>query len=120
MKRLTITLIFSILLFASCDNAADYRTKLPDETRVQNMLDARWGMFLHFSLGTFSNEEWTKGINNPAYFNPTQINTDQWCRVAKEAGMGYIILVSKHHDGFCLWDTKTTDFKSTNSPIKKD
>lgn len=121
MTRFYIFWMVSLsLLFSSCKNSVDYRTKLPDETRVQNMLKAQWGMFLHFSLGTFSNQEWTQGITDPAYFNPKRINTDQWCRVAKEAGMGYIILVAKHHDGFCLWNTKTTDFKSTNSPLKKD
>ena len=111
--------ILIMLLIVSC-YSTDYRKKLPDDVRVKNMLDAKWGMFLHFSLGTFSNQEWTKGITDPAYFNPTKINTDQWCQVARDAGMGYIILVAKHHDGFCLWDTKTTEFKANNSPIKKD
>ena len=113
---IVLFVFFSVL---SCKHT-DYHTRLPDNIRVKNMLDARWGMFLHFSLGTFSNQEWTKGISDPSFFNPKQIQTDQWCRVAKEAGMGYIILVAKHHDGFCLWDTQTTDFKSTNSPAKKD
>lgn len=116
-KTLLALLICAALI---CCKISDYRIKLPDEVRVKNMLDAKWGMFLHFSLGTFSNQEWTMGVTDPAYFNPTQINTDQWCRVAKDAGMGYIILVAKHHDGFCLWDTKTTEFKATNSPLKKD
>ena len=109
-----------VILLTACQQKPDYLTKLTDEVRVKNMLDARWGMFLHFSLGTFSNQEWTQGITDPAFFNPKQINTDQWCEVAKDAGMGYIILVAKHHDGFCLWDTKTTEFKTTNSALKKD
>lgn len=116
----TLWLITTVILLTACNQKTDYHIKLPDDIRVKNMLDAKWGMFLHFSLGTFSNEEWTMGITDPAFFNPKRINTDQWCRVAKEAGMGYIILVAKHHDGFCLWDTKTTKFKSTNSPVKKD
>lgn len=119
MKK--VLLLFTVLLAGviSCKER-DYTRKQPDDVRVKNMLDAKWGMFLHFSLGTFSNQEWTQGITDPAFFNPKQINTDQWCRVAKEAGMGYIIFVAKHHDGFCLWDTRTTEFKSTNSPSKKD
>lgn len=111
--------VIIVILFHSC-TFNDHRQKFSDTARVKKMLDAKWGMFLHFSLGTFSNQEWTKGITDPAFFNPTQVNTDQWCHVAQEAGMGYIILVAKHHDGFCLWDTKTTGFKSTNSPLKKD
>ena len=91
-----------------------------DSTRIFNMLQSKWGMFLHWSLGTFSGQEWTKGITDPGYFAAKNADTDQWCRVAKSAGMGYIIFVAKHHDGFCLWDTKTTNFKVTNSPLKKD
>jgi alpha-L-fucosidase len=71
-------------------------------------------------LGTVTGREWTQGIHSPDSFKVSGINTDQWCKVATEAGMGYIIIVSKHHDGFCLWDTKTTSFKATNSPLKKD
>ncbi len=115
----SLVLIALVFLVQACTRY-DFSQKQTDDIRVKRMLDAKWGMFLHFSLGTFSDQEWTKGITDPAFFNPRQINTDQWCQVAKDAGMGYIILVAKHHDGFCLWDTKTTEFKSTNSPVKKD
>jgi len=92
----------------------------PDSVRINQMLQLKWGMFLHWSLGTVSGQGWTKGVSSPDYFTVTGLNTDQWCRVARSAGMGYIIFVAKHHDGFCLWDTKTTSFKVTNSPLKKD
>jgi alpha-L-fucosidase len=94
--------------------------KLPDSVRVANILDLKWGMFLHWSLGTFSGEEWTKGISDPAFFAAPAADTDQWCRVARDAGMGYILFVAKHHDGFCLWDTQTTEFNVTNSRLERD
>jgi len=120
--RKFISLIILTISILSCSNIKKQQSTviIPNSIRVKNMLDAKWGMFLHFSLGTFSNQGWTKGITDPAFFNPKQVNTDQWCRVAKDAGMGYIILVAKHHDGFCLWNTKTTTFNSTNSGVKKD
>ncbi|MEP7107241.1 MAG: alpha-L-fucosidase [Ferruginibacter sp.] len=94
--------------------------KLPDSTRIKNLQAMKWGLFLHWSLGTFSGEEWTTNVKSPDFFAAKEMKTDQWCQAAKEAGMGYIIFVAKHHDGFCLWDTKTTEFKVTNSPLKKD
>jgi len=101
-------------------STGEYKTKVGDSVRIKKMLNLKWGMFLHWSLGTVSGQEWTKNIHSADSFTVTGVNTDQWCRVAKEAGMGYIIFVAKHHDGFCLWDTKTTSFKVTNSPLKKD
>jgi alpha-L-fucosidase len=55
-----------------------------------------------------------------SYFKAKGYDTVQWCKLAKDAGMGYILFLAKHHDGFCLWDTKTTDKKVTNSPLGID
>ena len=55
-----------------------------------------------------------------SFFKATGCDTDQWARTAKEAGMGYILFLTKHHDGFCLWDTKTTDRKVTKAPLGRD
>jgi len=79
-----------------------------------------WGMFICWSLSTFSGVEWTTGVSDPAFFKATSVDTDQWARTAKEAGMGYILFLTKHHDGFCLWDTGTTPFNVTNSPLRRD
>jgi alpha-L-fucosidase len=90
------------------------------QSKSGKMPDLHFGMFICWSLSTFSDEEWTRGITNVSFFNPADANTDQWCKTAKDAGMDYILFLTKHHDGFCLWDTKTTSWKVTNSPWKKD
>ncbi len=90
------------------------------DARVKELQHLRWGMFICWSFSTFSGKEWTPGITNLALFNPTGCDTEQWVKTAKEAGMGYILFLTKHHDGFCLWDTKTTDRKVTKSPLGRD
>ncbi len=90
------------------------------QKRATELKDLRWGMFICWSLSTFSGKEWTPGVNDPAAFKATGVDTDQWARTAKEAGMGYILFLTKHHDGFCLWDTKTTDHKVTEAPLGLD
>jgi len=72
--------------------------------------------FVHFSLNTFTNKEWGYGDESPQLFNPTNLNVRQWARVVKAAGMKGIILVAKHHDGFCLWPSAYTERSVKNSP----
>jgi alpha-L-fucosidase len=79
-----------------------------------------YGMFIHFSLNTFNEVEWSEGNLPAASFNPTNLDCDQWVRVAKEAGFRYIILITKHHDGFCLWNSKYTGYDVASSPVKTD
>lgn len=67
-----------------------------------------------------SGKEWTGEPHDVSFFRATSCNTDQWARTAKEAGMNYILFLTKHHDGFCLWDTQTTELKVTNAPLKTD
>ena len=94
--------------------------RLPDEVRAQQVRDLRFGMFICWSFSTFSGEEWTRGVTDVSFFHPTGCDTDQWCAAAKAAEMGYILFLAKHHDGFCLWDTQTTDWKVTKSPLGID
>jgi alpha-L-fucosidase len=88
--------------------------------RAQELKNLRWGMFICWSFSTFSGKEWTPGITDISFFRATSVDTDQWARTAKEANMGYILFLTKHHDGFCLWDTQTTDRKVTNAPLGRD
>lgn len=77
-------------------------------------------MFIHFGVNTFTDNEWSDGTTPVDKYNPTQLDCDQWVRIAKEAGFRYVLLVTKHHDGFCLWDSKYTDYDVASSPVKTD
>ena len=90
------------------------------DARVKELQNLRWGMFVCWSFSTFSGKEWTPGITNIDLFHPTGCDTEQWVKAAKEAQMGYILFLTKHHDGFCLWDTKTTDRKVTKTALGRD
>jgi alpha-L-fucosidase len=95
--------------------------KTDDAARAAQIRDLKFGMFICWSFSTFSGMEWTPTRDkDAAYFIATGADTDQWVRTAKLAGMRYILFLTKHHDGFCLWDTKTTEKKVTNSPIGID
>lgn len=75
-------------------------------------------MFMHFGINTFNNKEWSDGTLNPKTYNPPVVDADQWVASAKKAGMKYVIMITKHHDGFCMWDSKYTtyDVGSSGNP----
>jgi alpha-L-fucosidase len=75
-------------------------------------------MFLHFGVNTFTNREWGDGTESPSIFNPTALDARQWARTARAAGFRAMILTAKHHDGFCLWPTKTTQHSVAASPFR--
>ncbi|SMF87752.1 alpha-L-fucosidase [Paenibacillus uliginis N3/975] len=77
--------------------------------------DMEMGMFCHFGMNTFCDQEWGEGNDSPDLFNPSRLDVRQWVRTAKEAGFKYFILTTKHHDGFCLWPTRTTDYSVKSS-----
>ena len=76
------------------------------------------GVFCHVGLNTFHGVEWSDGTLDPATFDPTELDADQWARTAKAIGAGYLVLTAKHHDGFCLWPTATTKHSVKYSPWK--
>ena len=90
----------------------------------------RFGMFIHWGLysqgARHEQEMWRFTVDSDTYnkyikeFNPTEYNPYEWVKLAKECGFDYITFTTKHHDGFCMWDTKYTDYKITNTPYGKD
>ena len=74
--------------------------------------------FLHFGMNTFTGNEWGNGKDSPELFNPTELDCEQWVKALKEGGFKMALLTAKHHDGFCLWPTATTEYSVKNSPWK--
>ena len=113
-------LLASIVLFAIFGNAQTTNNFMPipsnkpSEAQLKQ-INRKYGMFIHFGINTFHDQEWTDGSKPASSYSPTEIDTDQWIKTAKDAGMKYIILITKHHDGFCLWDSKFTEYDVANS-----
>lgn len=84
----------------------------------QEQINRKYGMFIHFGINSFHDQEWTDGSKPASSYNPKSIDAKQWVSTAKAAGMKHIILVSKHHEGFCLWDSKYTEYDVASSPNK--
>jgi alpha-L-fucosidase len=127
----------AILLFCSgLIMPESLMAQLPKETesqKIQRMkwwTDARFGMFIHWGLYALpARHEWVKNaerMTNEQYqkyfevFNPDLYDPREWAKKAREAGMKYVVLTAKHHEGFCLFDSKFTDYKATNTPYGKD
>ncbi|MDD4772266.1 MAG: alpha-L-fucosidase [Eubacteriales bacterium] len=86
--------------------------------RQTEWFDIEFYAFVHFSPNTYTDLEWGMGNEDPAIFNPTDLDCDSWVDAVKSAGMRGIIITAKHHDGFCLWQTETTMHSVKSSPWK--
>jgi alpha-L-fucosidase len=75
-------------------------------------------LFLHFGVNTFTDREWGDGREDPSIFSPSALDARQWARAARNAGARSVILTAKHHDGFCLWPTRTTSHSVSASPFR--
>lgn len=91
----------------------------PDDGQ-RRLIERGYGMFIHFGVNTFNQIEWSDGTLPAASYQPAALDCDQWIQTAKEAGFRHVILVTKHHDGFCLWDSHYTDYGVAASPVKTD
>ena len=107
--------ILSMILCSLCLCSA-YGQHL--EKLRKEFTEMRFGMFIHFNMGTFHEKEWVDPGQDPMSFNPSKLDCRQWAKAARSAGMKYAVLTTKHHDGFCLWDSKTTSYDIASSPLK--
>ena len=129
--------LFTVFLLVSMSFTTRFTlAQLPKETETQKAermkwwTDARFGMFIHWGLYALpARHEWVKNaerMTNEQYqkyfemFNPDMWDPHEWAKMAKAAGMKYVVLTAKHHEGFCMFDSKFTDYKSTNTPYGKD
>ena len=100
--------------------AAPYRTDKPLLQLQQEFVDLRFGMFVHYNMATYQDREWGDPRGSTEAFNPTRLDTDQWADCAVNAGMTFGCLTTKHHDGFCLWPTKSGGDSILKTPGKID
>ena len=132
----TINLSYLIILLLFISSCKKQEAKAPD--RMDWWREARFGLFIHWGLYSIPAGEWNgetkydEWIRERAqisleqynkflsHFNPEKFNADDWVTMAKNAGMKYIVITSKHHDGFCLFDSKETDFDIMSTPYKRD
>ena len=115
--RYLIWALIGGLVLASCAHRPEPCGPIPTRQQLEWQQLENYA-FIHFGLNTFNNMEWGYGNTPPHTFNPTHLDCEQWVLTLKAAGMKGVILTAKHHDGFCLWPTETTDYSIKNSPYK--
>lgn len=121
MKKISILFLLCYGIAKGSQAQPDISSPIPNLKPGKYQLEQisrKYGMFIHFSINTFHDVEWSNGSLPASSYHPTAIDADQWAKTARDAGMKYIILVTKHHDGFCLWDSKYTDYDVANSGNK--
>jgi alpha-L-fucosidase len=118
MNRKTQVFLFLALL-GFCDSYPQSQKEPLPSTKPSpyqlEQIKRKYGMFIHFGINTFHDMEWTDGSKPVSSYSPSTVDADQWISTAKEAGMKYVILVTKHVEGFCLWDSKYTSYDVASS-----
>lgn len=121
MSRITLYsfILLSFIISSSCSKteAPAAYGPIPSENQMR-WQEMEYYAFVHFSLNTYTDQSWGFGDEDVKLFNPEKLNTRQWARICKEAGMKGIIVTAKHHCGFCLWPTETTEYSVKNAPWK--
>lgn len=110
---LALLVLLSGWVFAALAHASTYDLQ-------KAFVEKRFGMFIHFNMGTYHDMEWVTPGQDPKSFNPTSLDCAQWAAAAKAAGMKFAVLTTKHHDGFCLWPTKFTNYNVMSSSYPHD
>lgn len=103
---------------ATIEQKVDMASRLVPTPQQLDWQRMEFTCFLHFGINTFTGREWGDGKEDPALFNPTELDCEQWVRALKEGGFKMAIITAKHHDGFCLWPTKTTQHSVASSSWK--
>jgi len=111
------SLYFLLLLAAACSKPQRNIDPVPTPQQIEWQQLETYA-FIHFGLNTFNDMEWGYGDTPATTFNPTALDCEQWVLTLKACGMKGVIFTAKHHDGFCLWPTETTDYSIKNSPYK--
>ena len=115
-NRSTISAL-TLFLIASLASAQSFPDVKPSPQQIA-WQDLEFGVIIHFSTNTFLDREWGDGTADPSVFNPTQFDPEQWMKAIRDSGAKYVVLVAKHHDGFCLWPTDQTAYSVKSSPWK--
>lgn len=102
------------------DNLAERLAAVRPAERQIRWQETEFYAFIHYGMNQFTDREWGDGKESPEIFNPKALDTDQWCRGLVSAGMKGAVITAKHHDGFCLWNTKFTDHSVMHSPYGRD